>query len=77
MLYKLNYANEKGYTNPTCIDEIRNWNSSSKEIHSMKVKDMDISHHNLGKSKQKSFLTYPEKLKFDPRPNTEREISES
>ena len=43
----------------------------------MKVKDMDILQHNLGKSKQKSFLTYPEKLKFDPRPTTEREISES
>ena len=40
----------------------------------MKVKDMDILQHNLGKSKQKSFLTYPEKLKFDPRPTTEREI---
>ena len=28
-------------------------------------------------AQQKSFLTYPEKLKFDPRPTTEREISES
>ena len=43
----------------------------------MKVKGMDILQHNLGKSKQKSFLTYPKKLKFDPRPTTEREISES
>ena len=77
VLYKLNYANEKGYTNPACTDEVCNWNSSSKEIHPMKVKDTDILQRNLGKSKQKSFLTYPEKLKFDPRPTTEREISES
>ena len=77
VLYKLNYANEKGYTKPASTDEICNWNLSSKEINPMKVKDMDILQHNLGKSKQKSFLTYPEKLKFDPRPTTEREISES
>ena len=74
VLYKLNYANEKGYTKPASTDEICNWNLSSKEINPMKVKDMDILQHNLGKSKQKSFLTYPEKLKFDPRPTTEREI---
>ena len=77
VLYKLSYANEKRYAKPACTDEICNWNSSSKEIHPMKVKDMDILQHNLGKSKQKSFLTYPEKLKFDPRPTTEKEISES
>ena len=77
VLYKLNYANEKGYTNPACTDEVCNWNSSSKEIHPMKVKDMDILQHNLGKSKQKSFLKYPEKLRpTNPRPTTEREISE-
>ena len=77
VLSKLNYANEKGYTKPASTDEICNWNLSSKEINPMKVKDMDILQHNLGKSKQKSFLTYPEKLKFDPRPTTEKEISES
>ena len=31
VLCKLNYVNEKGYTNPACTDEICNSNSSSKE----------------------------------------------
>ena len=56
MLCKLNYPNEKEYINPACTDEICNWNSSSKEIHRIKVKDMDILQHNQEKSKQKRFL---------------------
>ena len=39
----------------------------------MKVKYMDILQHNLGKSKQTGFSTYPEKIKFDPRGTTERQ----
>ena len=46
VLYKLSYANEKWYAKSPCTDEICNWNSSSKEIHPMKVKDMDILQHN-------------------------------
>ena len=76
VLHKLNHANKKGYTNPACTDEICNWNSLSNEIHPVKVKVMDILQDCLGKSKQKSFLTYSEKLKFDPRPTTKKEISE-
>ena len=57
VLYKLNNANEKGYTNPACTDEICNWNSSSKETYPVKVKDIDILQYNFGKSKQKCFLT--------------------
>ena len=56
VLCKLNYANEKEYTNPACTDEICNWDLSSKEIHQIKVKDMDILQHNQEKSKQKRFL---------------------
>ena len=56
VLCKLNYANEKEYTNPACTDEICNWNSPSKEIHRIKAKDMDILQHNQEKSKQKRFL---------------------
>ena len=57
VLYKLNNANEKGYTNPACTDEICNWNSSSKETYPVKVKDINILQYNFGKSKQKCFLT--------------------
>ena len=61
VLYTLHYGNEKGYTNPVFTDEIYNWNSSSKEIHSIKVEDMEILQNNLGNLKQKYFLKHAKK----------------
>ena len=42
-VYKVEYANEKGLTNPTCTKQLCSWNSSSKEITPGKVKDMVIT----------------------------------
>lgn len=49
VLYKKEYANEKGLTTPSCTDTLCSWNSSSKEIQPMKVKDMEIVNHNQEK----------------------------
>ena len=45
-LYKIEYANEKGLTNPTCTEQLCSWNSSSKEITPRKVKHVNITQHN-------------------------------
>ena len=77
VLYKIEYANEKGLTNPACTDESCQWNSSAKEICPMKIKDMQLLQHNVGKQEKKKNLMYQEKSNFDPRPTSEREISDS
>ena len=42
-MYKVEFANEKGLTDPACTDVLCYWNSASKEIAPMKVKDMTYS----------------------------------
>ena len=58
VLYKIEYANEKGIRDPACTDQPCVWNASAKEIGPMKVKDMHIVEHNRTKKETQSvFLT--------------------
>ena len=76
-LYKIEYANEKGLTNSTCTEQLRSWNSSSKEITPRKVKDMVITEHNQQNQNKKKRVNYKEKYDFDPRPENQHNVSES
>ena len=77
VLYKIEYANEKGITDPACTEQLCNWNTAAKSVTPMKVKHMEIIEHNKSKDKvQKKFLTYQEKREFDPRSESNREVSE-
>ena len=76
-LYKIEYANEKGITDPACTDEACQWNTAAKEVTPLKVKDMHLVMHKRGKSeKQKKFLMCKEKQGFDPRHQGAQEVSE-
>ena len=78
VLYKIEFANEKGIKNPACTDQICIWNSSAKKVGPMKVKGMNITEHNRTKKEtQTVFLNYKEKEDFDPRPEGMREVDES
>ena len=82
-LYKINFANENGWTDPACTDELCKWNTSAKPmIKPMKIKDMDIREHNkenevTKKKKDHAPLTYNEKRSYDPRPESDRQVCES
>lgn len=75
VLYKIEFANQRGLNSPACTDESCVWNASAKEIGPMKVKDMNIVEHNRSKRKEQTkFLNYKEKLEYDPRPESMREV---
>ena len=76
-VYKVEYANEKGLTNPTCTKQLSPWNSSSKEITPGKVKDMVITEHNQQNQNKMNCVNCKEKYDFDPRPKNQRNVSES
>ena len=81
-LYKINFANENGLTNPACTDELCKRNTSAKKIKPMKIKDMDIREHNREneekkKKKEHAPRTYNEKRSYDPRPQPDRQVSDS
>ena len=73
-LYKIEYANEKGLTNPTCTEQLCSWNSSLKEITPRKIKDMVISKRNQQNQNKKKRVNYKEK--YDPRTENQRIASE-
>ena len=75
-LYKIDYANEKGFTDPTCTEQLCYWNSSSKDFTPMKIKDMNIVEHNQEKQNKQKIVNYKEKQSFDPRPESQRIVSE-
>ena len=77
VFYNVEYANEKGPTNPTCTEKLCSWNSSSKEITPRKVKDMVITEKNHQCVDYKKCADYKEKYGLDPRPETQRNVSES
>ena len=76
-VYKVEYANEKGLTNPTCTKQLCSWNSSSKEITPGKVKDMVITEHNQQNQNKMNCVNCKEKCDFDPRPKNQHNVSES
>ena len=73
-MYKVEFANEKGLTDPACTDVLCYWNSASKDIAPMKVKNMEIVQHNQKKQTKKSTVSYKEKVEFDPRPECHKTV---
>ena len=67
VLYKIEFANEKGLTDPTCTEQVCAWNCSSKEIGPIKIKDMNIREHNKNSSEPNYFINNLDKRNFDPR----------
>ena len=65
-LYKVKFAVEN-FDMETCTDNTCTWNSSSKDVQPMKLKNMTFIQHNKNQNQQKQ-LMYQEKLNFDPRP---------
>ena len=71
-LYKIQFAVENGYTNPSCTEVPCAFNNRSNHQvfkKPMKVKDMDIVKHSIMKqeSTQHCSLQYTQKTKYDPR----------
>ena len=48
-LYKIEFANREGFTDPSCTEELCGWNKNLKEIKPVKIKDMDTQEHNREK----------------------------
>ena len=49
VLYKVEFANQEGFTDPSYTEELCSWSNSLKEIKPVKIKDMDIQEHNCEK----------------------------
>ena len=60
----------------TCTEQLCYWNSSSKDFTPMKIKDMNIVEHNQEKQNKQRIVNYKEKQSFDPRPESQRIVSE-
>lgn len=76
VLYKVEYANEKGYTSPSCTDQACAWNKSTKDIEPRKVKDMNFESHKRGNPTPKFSINGNVKRNFDPRPSIHKDISD-
>ena len=68
VLYKVEFANEKGLTDPACTDQTCIWNKSFKEINPRKVKDISFQAHKRHNPDPKFTLNNGAKQEFDPRP---------
>jgi len=68
VLYKLQFAVDNGYTNPSCTEIPCSFNNKSKyRVKPMKVKNMDIAKHNVLKQSTHHSLLCAEKCNYDPR----------
>ena len=77
VLFKVEYANQQGLTNPSCTDVACYWNSSSKkDIGPSRIKDMNVQAHKLGRPPSSHSLNGTLKQEFDARPLPMRNISE-
>ena len=75
-LYKIEFANREGFTDPSCTEELCGWNKSLKEIKPMKIKDMDIQEHNREKEKKQYVINNNVKKYFDPRVESDRDVTD-
>ena len=76
VLYKVEYANQHGLTNPSCTDVACYWNSSSKkDIGPTRIKDMNLQAHKLERPTSSRSLNGSSKQEFDARPLAMRNIS--
>ena len=69
LLYKIEFANQKGYTDPACTDQACVWNKASRDIQPRKIKDMDIP-------ADKRLNPTRKRHELDPRPASHHEISD-
>ena len=77
VLYKVEYANQHGLTNPSCTEVACYWNSASKnDIEPARIKDMSLQAHKRERPTSSSSLNSAFKHKFDARPLAMRDISE-
>ena len=74
-LYKIEFANWKGFTDPSCTEELCGWNKNLKEIKPMKIKDMDIQKHDHEKENKQYVITNNVKKYFDPRAESDWDIT--
>ena len=76
------FANGKGLTNPAYTEELWKWNTSTKTIEQMKIKDMDIRGYNKevtkAQNRDKIILrgTTTKKDIFDLRPESDRWVTD-
>ena len=79
ILYKLNYAYKKGYSNPICTSIPEGWNKGTRrEIKPMPVTELFIRNDSCAKSEKKtrSPLNSKAKQMFDPRHPTHRQLTD-
>lgn len=77
LLYKVEFANQKGFTDPSCTDKACVWNNTSKkDIQPMKLKDMVFQSHKVVKENPSYAINSKEKQNFDPRPESLRVVTE-
>ena len=69
ILYKVEYANTKGYIDPACTDLACSWNKTTdRGVKPLKIKDAVIQKHDVWKSDKRHVLQSSFKKIFDPRP---------
>ena len=77
VLYKVEYANTHGLTNPACTDTPCSWNNKSNvDIEAKRVKDIYIESHNRSKLKPHFSIDSKEKQTFDPRAGADRTVTQ-
>ena len=74
-VYKIEFANREGFTDPSCTEELGGWNKSLKEIKPMKIKDMDIQEHNCEKENKQYEINNNVKKYFDRRIESGRDVT--
>lgn len=68
VLYKLNFASEKGFNKPSCTEISCKFNDRSKyEVEPKKVKDLPIAKHDILNREPKYQIMNEGKANFDPR----------
>lgn len=68
VLYKVQFANDKGYTSPTCTEVPCAFNDRRhKKIVPMKVKNMDFTKHDVLRPSPSHSILSPDKENYDPR----------
>ena len=79
-LYKMEYANNKGWCNPTCTEQACVWNKSSrKDINPCLITDLDVRKriaNNVTDNNEKENTRMKALQEFDPRIESHRDFNE-
>ena len=77
LLYKIEFAGEHGFIDPSCTERACSWNNSSnKDIEPKRVQDVVIVEHVRSNANPKFSISNEAKRSFDPRPLAQRCITE-